>query len=362
MSPKRVKKMPKKIMVALSGGIDSIAAAYLLKKERWEVTGLYFRFFCDEEKEKRVEKIAKALDLPLVVKDVRREFKKKVIGYFLREYARGRTPNPCVACNREIKFRFLFSEMKKMKIDYAATGHYARTREIKNKKSKTYKLLEAKDKSKDQSYFLHILNQKQLAKMIFPLGKYHKKSVRALIKNSKLRRLFAAVDKSDYRESQNACFIKEKYPDMFLKKNLRLKSGPIVDVQGNVLGQHEGLPLYTLGQRRGIKLGGRGPYFVIGKNHRRHKLIVSNDKLIPELFQSEAQTCSLNWISKEPKMPARVLVSTRYHNPKIGAIIKKGEKGRLRIFFDKAQRAVTPGQAAVFYTEEGEILGGGIIV
>ena len=352
----------------MSGGVDSSVAAALLKKKGFEVTGLYLRLFNDGKKEKQIKKIAKIINIPLVIRDVRQEFKKKVINYFLKEYQEGRTPNPCIVCNKEIKFRFLFDELNKLKADYVATGHYARLRrefpisnfQFPNKSKITnskflYKLLEAKDKTKDQSYFLYTLNQKQLARIIFPLGEYKKEEVKKMAKKLKL-----PIEEGE--ESQNACFIPEKYPDLFLKRNLKLKAGNIVDLQGSVIGCHQGLPLYTLGQRRGMNIGGNGPYFMVGKNFRKNQLIVASGKKIPELFQSSANLDNVNWVGIKPKFPASILSQTRYHNPKVDAIIKaKGSSG-YEIKFKKPQRAVTPGQSAVFYTKKGEVLGGGVII
>jgi tRNA-uridine 2-sulfurtransferase len=359
----RANKIKKeKIIVAMSGGIDSSAAAALLKKNDHEVTGLYLRLFKDTQKEKQVKKIAEIIGMPLIIKDVRREFKKLVVDYFLQEYKNGRTPNPCVVCNREIKFRFLFQELTRLKADYVATGHYARLREAKNQKSKavSYKLFEAKDKTKDQSYFLYTLKQKQLAKIIFPLGDYKKEEVKKMAKKLEL-----PIKEGD--ESQNVCFIAEKYPDKFLKKYLKIKNGEIVDSQGKVIGQHHGLALYTLGQRRGMNIGGSGPYYVIEKNFKGNRLIVTNNPYDPRLSKRGANLKEVKWVSMKPKLPIHILAQTRYHNPKVGAIIRShnmkhaASSGIYKIKFEKPQRAVTPGQSAVFYNKKGEIIGGGII-
>ncbi len=365
-------KIRKKVLVAMSGGVDSSVAAYLLKKQGYEVIGLHLRLFKDEKKEKQIKKIAKAIGIPLVIKDARKEFKKKVVDYFLREYKKGRTPNPCVVCNREIKFKFLFQELSKIKADYVATGHYARLRrEILNPKSEIrnkskiqnskflYKLFEARDKTKDQSYFLHTLKQKQLAKILFPLGNYKKEEVKKIATKLKLP--------ANEEESQNVCFISEKYPNDFLKKYIRMKPGKIVDIKGNIIGQHKGLPLYTLGQRRGINIGGKGPYFAVRKNFRKNELVVASGRTISELFRSSANLDNVNWVGIKPNLPAHVLSQTRYHNPKVNAIIKSynmKHKACSRIYkieFEKPQRAVTPGQSAVFYTKKREIIGGGVI-
>ncbi|MCX6766108.1 MAG: tRNA 2-thiouridine(34) synthase MnmA [Candidatus Moranbacteria bacterium] len=375
----------KKVIIAMSGGIDSSVAAYLLKKQGYDVTGFHLRLFKDEKKEKQIKKIAKMIGIPLVVRDARKEFKKKVIDYFLREYETGRTPNPCVACNREIKFKFLFDELSKQNADYVATGHYARIMKhiTYNIKHGIYKLYKAKDKTKDQSYFLYTLAQKQLVKIIFPLGNYTKTEVRKLAKKFR-----SPVTQKD--ESQNVCFLAGKCPDDFLKRYLKLRKGNIVDSRGKIIGRHEGLPFYTIGQRRGIKIGGTGPYYVVGKNKKQNRLIVTNKKDDPLIFRKSAFLQNVNWIAGkpastrshrgEPKLPLKVLARTRYRNPLVGAIIEltnnrparfdsRSDSGRqlitknfkCKVVFEKPQRAVTPGQSAVFYGKNGEVLGGGVI-
>jgi tRNA-uridine 2-sulfurtransferase len=388
----------RKVVIALSGGVDSAVAAYLLKKQGFKVAGLYLRLFTPtpkcrrrkslmwgfkgEEKEKRVKKIAKIIGIPLVVRDVREKFKEKVIDYFLREYQAGRTPNPCVACNREIKFKFLFEELARAKADFVATGHYAR---IIHKTSPAphrrdhpslikegmgevfYKLFMAKDRTKDQSYFLYALGQKRLAKILFPLGNYKKEEIRKLARKLNMLQQLSADDKCRYEESQNVCFIADKNPDIFLKKNIEAESGDIIDTDGNILGKHEGLFLYTLGQRRGIKIGGRGPFFVVAKDLRKNDLIISNNPKDQALYSKKFIIEKVNWVSGKPPLVFRALVQARYRDPKIPAIIKvlaskKGRPQREReVILQKARRAVTPGQSAVFYAKNGQVLGGGII-
>jgi tRNA-uridine 2-sulfurtransferase len=339
----------KKVIVAMSGGVDSSVTAVLLREQGFAVTGLYLRLFQDAEKEIQIKKIAKAIGTPLIIRDVKKDFKKSVISYFLREYQVGRTPNPCVVCNKEIKFKFLFQELTKLKVDYVATGHYARI-----VKREIYYLIEARDKTKDQSYFLYTLNQKQLAKILFPLGSYEKEEIKKLAKKLKL-------PIKENEESQNICFINDKYPDNFLKRNLKLKAGDIVSTDGKILGRHYGLPLYTLGQRRGMNIGGKGPYFVVAKNIHKNEMVVASGSKIPGLFRSSAILSSVKWVGIKPKLPAHVLSQTRYHNPKVNAIIKVKRDLNYEVIFEKPQRAVTSGQSTVFYTKKGEVIGGGVI-
>ena len=352
----------KKILVALSGGVDSAVAAARLLKQGHEVVGVFFRFFGADTVNTQVKKIAKKLGIPLKIVDARKEFKKSVIDYFLNAYKTGTTPNPCVVCNKEMKFRLMFELMKKFDADYVATGHYARLgRKIPNPKSQipnkskllitNYKLLAANDKSKDQSYFLYRLAQKDLAKIVFPLGDYEKTEVKRMAKKLKL-----PVSKD---ESQDICFLGGKPISEFLKKRVKWVKGEIMDIKGNKLGVHKGLPFYTLGQRKGIEIGGAGPYFVIGKNVRKNELIVSNDE--KKLLTKKFIINKANWVDREIKFPLEAQVQTRYHAEKFSATIKKGKNSEYTVETKKPLRAVTPGQSAVFY-RKGEALGGGIIL
>ncbi len=347
------KKNNKKVIVALSGGVDSAVAAALLKKQGFQVKSVYFRFSGTWTSEVQAKKISRKLGIPLKIVDARKDFKKRVIKYFLDAHKKGLTPNPCVACNKDMKFRLLFDLAKKEKADYAATGHYARVkREFTNRVGlSNYKLLEAADKLKDQSYFLHKLTQKDLKKIIFPLGDFEKSEARRMAKKMGL-----PVAEN---ESQDVCFIENDDINRFLKKNIKSKGGNIKDTQGNVIGKHEGLVFYTVGQRKGIKIGGGEPYFVFRKNTRKNELIVTNrskDLLIKEFQISEA-----NWVSSKVKFPLRAKIQIRYHAEKIPAIINKKAGGKYSIRARKALRAVTIGQSAVFY-KKSEVLGGGVII
>lgn len=369
----------KKVLVALSGGIDSAVAAAILKERGFEVVGVFFDFlnpprspftkgggekispFTKGERKGKFEnakKIAKKLGISLKIVNARKEFRKKIIEYFINGYKKGLTPNPCVVCNREMKFDLLFKLMKKEKADFIATGHYARLRrkvksqklKVKIKENPFYNLLEAKDKTKDQSYFLYKLTQRELPKIIFPLGNYTKNEVRNIAKKLKL-----PVEK---RESQDICFLEGKTVEKFLEKKLVWKRGRIRETGGKYLGLHRGLPFYTIGQRRGIEIGGAGPYFVIGKNARKNELVVSNDprKLLTKKFE----VGKANWADKRIKFPLSAKVQIRYHSERISAIIRKGKLGRFIVELKKPARAVTPGQSAVFYKNR-EVLGGGVI-
>lgn len=364
-----------RVVVAMSGGVDSSVAAALLKKDGYDVEGVYLRLFKDAESKKSeasASAAAKILDINFHAIDAGKDFKKKVIRYFLDEYKKGNTPNPCVVCNPELKFKLLLEMADRLKADYLATGHYTRLRrEILNPKSQIlnkskipnlkikYELFEAKDKNKDQSYFLYRLTQKKLSKIIFPLGDYLKSDVKELAKKFKLPAW-------KRKESQDVCFLAGTTIEKFLLKNIKLESGNIIDEAGKVIGRHKGLPLYTLGQRKGIDIGGTGPYYVIGKNSRKNQLIVTNVPKNPALFSDTARIENVNWIAEPPKS-RKILARTRYRNPLVYATIAKYKvesskyKAKYKLTFDEPQRAVTPGQSIVFYSDKGEVIGGGII-
>jgi len=366
-------KKDKKILLGMSGGVDSCVSAALLKKQGFDVRGVYLKMWKvngkkeDEKSLQDAKKIAKILNIPLEIIDVRKKFKKEVVGYFLKEYLAGRTPNPCIFCNENLKFKTLFEMADKLKIDYVATGHYASIKrefpisnfqfpnklKIKNSKNK-YKLLEAKDKNKDQSYFLYRLKQKQLARIIFPLGEIGKDETRNLAKKFGL----PVFDKA---ESQDICFLANMAVEEFLTKNIKLKKGKITDMGGRIIGEHLGLPLYTLGQRKGINIGGTGPYYVTKKDVKKNCLTVTNKKEDLFLFSKFANINEVNWILNAPKLPVKVLARIRYRSSLIPAVIKKQKNG-CQVIFDKVQRAVTAGQSVVFYNKKEEVIGGGLIL
>lgn len=358
---KRKKMRDKKVIVAMSGGVDSSAVAAMLKKEGYKVIGVFMNFWKDSVSDKKSENkccssesirsarnVAQILGIPFYVLNVQDEFKKKVVDYFLDELKKGSTPNPCIECNKEIKFKILLEKMLLLKADYVATGHYARIKKSVDHRLRIMNcgLFQAKDRDKDQSYFLYTLNQKQLAKILFPLGEYFKPEVRKIAKRFNLL-------VHDKEESQDICFIPEDGYEKFLVKKLKLKKGDIVDSEGNMLGNHDGLPLYTIGQRKGIKIGGKGPYYVVQKDHKRNSLVVGEEK---NLFAKKMKLKKIHWIAQEPEFPFESLVRTRYRSMPVYATIKKNGAD-----FEKPQRAVTPGQSAVFYSKKGEVLGGGII-
>jgi tRNA-specific 2-thiouridylase len=320
----------------------------------------------DEAKE-RAKKIAKILKIPFYVFNLKKEFKKKIIDYFLKEYKAGNTPNPCVLCNKEIKFGLILEKALSLGADFVATGHYARKiqnskfkMQNENSKCKIFKLLRAKDKDKDQSYFLWMLNQEQLKRILFPIGNYTKEEVKNFARKFKLPLL-------KVKKSVEICFIEKTIND-FLRKYLKEKPGKIVDTQGKVLGEHRGLWFYTIGQRKGIGLSG-GPWWVVDKDLKKNLLIVT--KTEKDLLKKELFCKDVNWISgKEPKLPLEAKAKIRYKTDFVKVAIHStfahlrkcaNIKNKIyKVIFKKPQRAITPGQSVVFYKGE-EILGGGII-
>jgi len=339
----------------MSGGVDSSVAAALLKRAGFDVVGVFLKIhelLSLKESEKRAKKVAKSLRIPLLVLDLKKEFKKKIINCFLEEIRNGNTPNPCIICNKEIKFTKLLEIAKKMKADFVATGHYARKRELKteNSKLKTYHLYKGKDKNKDQSYFLWKLNQQQLKSILFPVGNYTKAQIRKMAKKFKLQ--FSKTP-----ESQEICFIEKDIND-FLYRYLKSQPGKIVNERGEMLGKHRGLHFYTIGQRKGIQVF-EGPWYVLEKDSKRNFLIVTKNE--KDLEKKELIAKDINWTSGNiPKFPLKLKTKIRSRSFLVSAKIFKIDDATLKVLFDRPQRAITPGQSVVFYKGE-ELLGGGII-
>ena len=365
---KNVKKR-KRVIVAMSGGVDSSVAALLLKKQGYDVVGAFMHFWaekstfesvyhkiankcCSLEAQEQARCVAQRLNIPFYVFDFSKEFKKTVVDYFLREYKRGFTPNPCVMCNKRIKFEFLLNKALSLDFDWLATGHYIR--KIKYKKSR-YKLFRAKDKQKDQSYFLYNLTQEQLAHLLFPIGNYKKIHVRQIAIKHNLPTALR-------RESQGICFILEKDQAAFLSRHLKkIKPGPILTLDGKKIGKHIGLPYYTIGQRKKIGIGLGGPYYVVDTDYKKNVLIVTDNPKHPRLFANELWASDVNWIAGSiPKLPLRVKATIRYRHEAVSAEILQIRSQKYLIRFKIPQRAVTPGQSIVFYKRE-EMLGGGVI-
>ena len=356
----------------MSGGVDSSVCAHLLKQQGHEVIGVRFALWvdptapakaqilpskcCTTESIIRANTVAKNLGFPLHVVDLSKEFKKRVVDAYLDAQRKGLTPNPCVVCNRIIKFSHLAKLAKKFGCDRVATGHYART-DIKCMPDGTerIRLLEATDKTKDQSYYLHGLTQTQLKLALFPLGTFTKKNVFTLA------RAFGVPLSEHYLQSQDLCFFPEKTPQAFLKRHLKeaRTPGPIVNRSGTVLGSHEGLPLYTIGQRRGLRIGGQKiPLEVVRKEPRFNRLVLAPKGEEMALTLALTHMRFVSWKPEDGKKTP-FACRTRSLSQKIkGTLMLTGTKGLFR--FSKPQPLQTPGQSLVLYKGE-EVIGGGII-
>jgi tRNA-uridine 2-sulfurtransferase len=354
------KKNKLKIAVAMSGGVDSAVAAALLKKQGYDVVGVFMQFWkpegeytenrcCSLESWHEAQQIAKILDFPIYKINFGEKFKEKIVDEFLSEYKNGKTPNPCVSCNKFIKFNLLLNYVKVVfEADYLATGHYVKLEF--DKKSKEYKLKRPKDKKKDQTYFLYNLKQDQLKYLLFPLANYNKDRVRQLAKKFKL----PIHDKPD---SQEICFVGNSHYD-FLKSYLDLKSGRIVNRDNKNIGRHKGLPLYTLGQRTGLGLSG-GPWYVVKMDQKKNILMVSRNANDELLKINKIYFKNTSWIGEKIKFPLKCEAQIRYRGKTIKCLVEKTDRGMTAIFRAPHQ-APASGQSIVFY-QGNELLGGGII-
>lgn len=354
----------KRVVAAMSGGVDSSLAAALLKKKGYDAVGVTFRMWpkeecgssfgrscCSLEAVTRARAVAEDLGIPYYVVDFSHEFKKEVIDYFCEEYLKGHTPNPCVVCNEKIKFGILLEKAVSLGASAVATGHYANI--AFDKKSGRYLLKEGKDKRKDQSYFLFRLSQEQLERAIFPLGSLTKSEVRTLAKKMRLK-TFNTVS------SQDICFVQDlNYAEYIKEKTgVEIRAGEIVDKDGKVLGRHKGIPFYTIGQRRGLGIAYKEPLYVTGIDIEKNRLIVG---LREEVMRKSLVADRMNWISIERlDKPIRVMARIRYNHKKARALVAKIAGTAVRVDFDEPQAAPTPGQAVVFYDKD-VVVGGGWI-
>jgi tRNA-specific 2-thiouridylase len=351
----------KRVVVGMSGGVDSSVAALLLKRQGYEVVGLFMKNWEDDDaddycpaKQDFMDVLAVADSIGIEVEGVNfaKEYKERVFSYFLREYQAGRTPNPDVLCNAEIKFKAFLDHAMGLGADWIATGHYARVRERDGR----FELLKAEDGSKDQSYFLHRLNQAQLSRTLFPLGSLYKREVREIAREAGL----ATYAKKD---STGICFVGERPFREFLGRYLPKAPGEMQTPEGRVVGRHEGLAYYTIGQRQGLGIGGQGEaWFVAGKDMARNVLIVVQGHDHPMLFRQELQAIDLSWVSGEPPHTHWVYgAKTRYRQADAACCITRLDAESCGIEFAQPQWAVTPGQSVVVYESE-VCLGGGVIL
>jgi tRNA-specific 2-thiouridylase len=352
-----------RVVVGLSGGVDSSVAAWLLKEQGHDVVGVFMKNWEDDDSEEyctsRVDlvdaaAVADVIGIDLDAVNFAREYRERVFAHFLADYRAGRTPNPDVLCNSEIKFAAFLEHARTLGADRIATGHYARVRNAGSR----VELLKAVDHGKDQSYFLHRLTQAQLAPAMFPLGDLHKRDVRALARR-------VGIPTWAKKDSTGICFIGERPFRDFLARYLPRTPGPIVTAAGRVVGEHMGLAYYTLGQRQGLRIGGvksaqDGAWFVAGKDLPANRLVVVQGHAHPALHRREVDAFDAHWIAgAPPTLPARLAAKTRYRMPDAPCTLTR-DGMRLHAVFDAPQWAPTPGQYLVVY--DGETCLGGAVI
>lgn len=352
----------KKAIIAMSGGVDSSVAAYLMKKKGFDCIGATMKLYDNENIGINSEKtccslddiedarsVALRLSMPYYVFNFKDEFKEKVIDKFISTYENGGTPNPCIDCNRYLKFEKLFQRMKELGFDYVVTGHYAKVEE----KDGWFYLKKGRDESKDQSYVLYSLTQEQLSHIMFPLGDYSKDEIRNIAQSQG----FINAAKKD---SQDICFVPDgdyaKFIESFTGKTY--PQGKFVDMKGNVLGTHQGIIRYTNGQRKGLGVAFGQPMYVAGKNIEDNTVTLCTNE---ELFSNELIADDFNWLIPNPDNEMKCKARVRYNMKEQNAVVNVLDNGTVRVIFDKPQRAITKGQALVLYDGD-TVLGGGTII
>jgi tRNA-specific 2-thiouridylase len=356
--------MAKKVIVGMSGGVDSSVAAYLLQEQGYQVEGLFMKNWEQDDKEgycaaakdlADAQMVCEQLNIPLHTVNFSEKYLERVFEHFLNEYEKARTPNPDVLCNKEIKFKAFLEHALQLGANYIATGHYAKVKKI-DEKGYLYK---AKDRDKDQTYFLHAVSQEALARTLFPVGDYIKSEIRALAEKLNL----ATHNKKD---STGICFIGEKRFKTFLNEFLLAKPGPLKNTLGETLGKHDGLMFYTLGQRQGLGIGGLkgtedNPWYVVDKDIASNSLIVAQGAHHPMLYSQGLICSTIHWIGDyATQLPLTCYAKTRYRQVEQACVISPEDNGLHYVMFSEPQRAITPGQYLVLY-RKNQCLGGATI-
>ena len=363
MSHNMTNNTSKHIIVGMSGGVDSSVAAYLLKKAGHHVEGIFMKNwegddtddYCPATQDMAdAQAVCDRLGIPLSLVNFADTYWERVFSHFLDEYRAGRTPNPDILCNKEIKFKAFLDYAKQRGADFIATGHYVRS--IRDESG--VRLLKGSDPNKDQSYFLYALDEAQLARALFPVGDLPKSTVREIA---------AEIGLANHakKDSTGICFIGERKFKTFLNDYLPAKPGLIQTLTGETIGKHDGLMFYTIGQRQGLHIGGQkgkaeSPWYVAAKDIQQNRLIVVQGDQHPALFKSTLIASHLHWINTPPTYPARLKAKTRYRQPDQACVMTPLTDNRFQVDFVEPQRAITPGQSIVFYQDD-ICLGGGII-
>lgn len=354
---------PSHIIVGMSGGVDSSVSAYLLKEAGHQVEGIFMKnwegddtdTYCPATQDMAdAQAVCDKLNIPLHMVNFADKYWESVFAHFLAEYRAGRTPNPDILCNKEIKFKAFLDYAKQRGADYIATGHYVRSKTQNN----STQLLKGLDPQKDQSYFLYALNEAQLAASLFPVGHLPKTEVRAIAQQ-------LGLITHAKKDSTGICFIGERKFKTFLNEYLPAQPGVIETIEGEVIGKHDGLMFYTIGQRQGLQIGGKkgkaeSPWYVAKKDLPRNALIVVQGDHHPALLQSSLMATDIHWINTPPTLPMTLTAKTRYRQADQICTIEQISPQECRVHFEVPQRAITPGQSVVFYQED-ICLGGGII-
>jgi tRNA-uridine 2-sulfurtransferase len=348
--------MSKKVYVGMSGGVDSSVTAALLKQQGYDVTGVYMKnwsqdlpgFVCPwKEDYQDAKRVAVQLGIPFKLYDFEKEYRQKVVDYMIEEYQAGRTPNPDIMCNQEVKFKLFLNTALEDGAELIATGHYARI--------KDGQLFTGLDDNKDQSYFLYRVTEEALKHSLMPIGEYEKPAVRELARQF-------GLSTAEKKDSQGICFVGKVGIKEFLQQFVKTKPGAIIDQHGKTIGEHDGALFYTIGQRQGLGVGGGLPYYVVGKDMAKNEVYVTTDLQDARLWHNELRLTDMHWINSAPKPGIALQVRTRYRAELISvSSLEAREHGMWHLVLHDEVRALTPGQSAVIYAGD-RCLGGGIVV